>query len=290
MDYKTPRSSRRFSFALLALCTVSLASCRSGASNSPTATPGSVPSPSPTAPPTSLPISSQTPLGASRSLAGGLVLEEHRLLSAPQTEPLTFVPEEGTQEDVLGAHASQRQRDLSSRVLSVDGNPALSAPWNGGSLLAILLTAQGETPQQTVQLLQEGEVIFSAPAGLPSPALPLQGLWTYDGHWALELLLATPDVWEGQIFIDGDLLNDLDGYEEAFAFQLIGARPFFLYQREGRIGLSYDAQEVDLGFDQVTHYQCCSGTVLNPIHAQEMIAFFAQRNGLWYYVEIGLFD
>jgi hypothetical protein len=211
-------------------------------------------------------------------------------MSAPQTEPLSFVPEEGTQHDVLAAHASQRQRLLSNPVLSVDGNPALSAPWNGGSLLAVLLTAQGETPEQTVELSQGGDVIFSAPAGLPSPALPLQSLSTYDGHWALELLLATPTLWKGQIFMDGVLLNDLNDYEEAFAFQLIDDKPLFLYQREGRIGLSYDSEEVDLGYDQVSHYECCSGSVLNPIHAEEMIAFFAQLNTDWYYVEIGLFE
>ncbi len=67
----------------------------------------------------------------------------------------------------------------------------------------------------------------------------------------------------------------------------MGGKPFYFFRRGGRIGFSYEGQEVLLGYDRVPHYECCSGAELNPVHAENMVAFFAQRDGKWYYVEIG---
>jgi hypothetical protein len=40
----------------------------------------------------------------------------------------------------------------------------------------------------------------------------------------------------------------------------------------------------------VIHYQCCSASALNPVQAQKMLAIFARRGEMWYYVEAGVFD
>ncbi|MEJ2013516.1 MAG: hypothetical protein P8X64_14990, partial [Anaerolineales bacterium] len=124
----------------------------------------------------------------------------------------------------------------------------------------------------------------------PSPASPLQALWTYDGQWALEILLATPDEWKGQLYVSGQLVNEQYGYEEAFGSQLLDGKLLYFYQKDGTIGISYDGQDTPLGYSQLPHYQCCSGSALNPSHAREMVAFFAERNGVWYYTELGKFD
>jgi hypothetical protein len=120
--------------------------------------------------------------------------------------------------------------------------------------------------------------------------LPLQGLWTYDGHWALEILFADTSTWAGQIYIDGELVNRAKGFDEAFGFQLLGGRPFFFYSREGHMGFSYDNQEVDLRYEEIPHYMCCGESSLNPVHAQNMTAFFARQETTWYYVELGVFE
>ncbi len=64
-------------------------------------------------------------------------------------------------------------------------------------------------------------------------------------------------------------------------------KPFHFFRKEGRIGFSYEGQEVLLGSDEISHYECCSGAELNPVSAENMVAFLAQRGGKWYYVEIG---
>ena len=143
--------------------------------------------------------------------------------------------------------------------------------------------------RQIVDLIRGDEIIFSTDAGLPSPALPQQGLWTYEDHWVLEILLAEDEIWMGEIFQDGELINDLMGYEEAFGFQLLAGEPFFFYQRNGQLGYSYAGQETDLPYDHIPHYRCCAEDTLNPVQAEQMVAFFAQQGELWFYLELGDF-
>lgn len=223
-------------------------------------------------------------------LPGTLVLEEHALTRPPDPDSLGFDPLEGTQEEVLAQHAAERSKVFPITVFMMDDNPALRAPWDGGELVAVLLTAAGDPSQQSVQLSADGRVFLTAPAGMPSPILPLRGLWTYDGHWALEILLATPDVWTGQIFVDGELVNQDREYDEAFGLQMLYGKPFFFYRRAEHAGLSYDGQEADLEYNNIPHYLCCSEAVRNPTQAENMVAFFAQQGETWYYVELGTFD
>jgi hypothetical protein len=67
-------------------------------------------------------------------------------------------------------------------------------------------------------------------------------------------------------------------------------RPFYFFRQGGQIGLSYDSQQLLLEYNDIPHYGCCSAGELNPVSAQKMVAFFAQRDGTWYYVEIGVFE
>jgi hypothetical protein len=71
---------------------------------------------------------------------------------------------------------------------------------------------------------------------------------------------------------------------------MMRGKPFYFFQEEGQIGFVYDGQEYFLGYTQIPHEACCSGAELNPISAENMVAFYAQRDGKWYYVEIGVFE
>lgn len=94
----------------------------------------------------------------------------------------------------------------------------------------------------------------------------------------------------GQIIEDGESLNERYGYDETFGFQLLHGTPFYFFKKGSAIGAVYDRQEVQLGYNEVPHDGCCSPGELNPISAENMLAFFAQRDGRWYYVEIGVFS
>ena len=220
-------------------------------------------------------------------LSGGLTLEEHELSQPPSSDQFEFQPIEASMDVILARHKDERELVTPVTYFTAEGNPALKAPWGDDELIAVLVS--NANMEQTIQVSRQDEIIFSTPAGMPSPVVPLQELWTYDDHWALEVLYATPTAWEGQIFIDGRLVNEDKNYEEAFGFQMLADKPFFFYQRNGQIGISYDGQEADLGYTSIPHYLCCAESVQNPVHAENMVVFFAQREQTWYYVELGRF-
>ncbi len=160
----------------------------------------------------------------------------------------------------------------------------------GETLTAVLLTSPTDPPRQIAEIRRGDDVIFSVDAGLPSPALPLQSLWSFDGHWVLEIIFSEEETWQGRIYGDGQLINDTENYQDAFGFQLLGGKPFYFYQRENGLGYSYDEQEVPLPYQEIPHYGCCSASTLNPKPAENMVAFFAQTGEDWYYVELGNFS
>jgi hypothetical protein len=222
--------------------------------------------------------------------AGPLRLEEHELAGPPEIESRVFQPVDGAMEEVLAARAEERAAAIPHEVAMVEGGPAIASLGETSDLLAVMSTATEGLPEQTVTLYRDDEAIFETSAGMPSPALPLQGLWTYDGHWALEILFSDESAWAGRVFIDGELVNEVEGYDEAFGFQLLAGKPFYFYVRDGAVGYSYDGQGTDLGYSEVPHYRCCSESTLNPVQAQTMVAFFALRDATWFYVELGAFD
>jgi hypothetical protein len=94
----------------------------------------------------------------------------------------------------------------------------------------------------------------------------------------------------GEIFLNGKSLSNSNGYDQAFGFQLMKGKPFYFLQQNGKIGISFDGEQNRLDYDQIPHYQCCSAAELNPRIAPNVVSFFAQRQGKWYYVEIGVFE
>jgi len=222
--------------------------------------------------------------------ASKLQLEEHRLAGAPELVPLAFEPLQGNQEEIFAKHAIERALIVSSEAFPVDGNPAITSLGENAELKAVVVMATPGQPDQTVRLLRGDELLFEAPAGMPSPVVPVQALWTYDGHWALEILFADETTWAGQIFIDGELVNEEKKYDEAFGLQLLAEKLFFFYMRDGHAGYSYDGKDTDLQYTEIPHYRCCAETEINPLPAQNMVAFFAVKDQEWFYVELGAFN
>ncbi len=116
------------------------------------------------------------------------------------------------------------------------------------------------------------------------------GPWTYGKHWALVLLDAKPDAEQGpvpydRLILDGKDVNTAKGYEQSFQFAVLDGRPFYFFQKEGKIGISFDGQEMAQNYDEIPHYQCCTSALLNPGKSMNMVWFFARRGKAWYYVE-----
>ncbi len=232
-----------------------------------------------------------------------LTIEEYPLQYAPTTDPLSFTPEQGSQEEILAKHQQERGIPVPNNSMLFEGQPAFSVQVGNENLIALesytnTVTNQGTFQKVTAKVLKDSQMIFSTDAGDVSPINNLRGLWTYSDHWIIEVAHVTLNLLSnetplepvGQIIQDGESLNDHNGYDQAFGFQLIKRKPFFFFQQNGKIGISYDGKQSPLEYDQIPHYQCCSAAELNPRIAPNMVSFFAQRQGKWYYVEIGIFE
>jgi hypothetical protein len=231
-----------------------------------------------------------------------VVVEEYPLKGAPDLEPLSFIPVEGTQEGILAKHQKERGNTYPANSPFFAGQSGVPVQLGNDTLTAEEIFSDavlGEMQKVTVHVLRNGIVIYSIPAGVGSPVNTIRGLWTYATHWALEIAnvnetLAADnsiamDV-TGQIIQDGELLNERYGYEEAFGFQLLQGKPFYYFKREGRIDYSYNGKEFPLGYTNIHHYGCCSAGAANPKVFPDLVAFFAQRGEKWFYVEMGVYE
>ncbi len=132
--------------------------------------------------------------------------------------------------------------------------------------------------------------IFTTSIGSPSPVTALRGLWSDGSNWTLEVARAqgNADTFQviGEIYLNGISLNLKYGYQSTFEYQLLGSKPFFFFQKNDQIGISYDGKETPLGFDEIPHYGCCSGAELNPRQYTSLVDFFARKGQAWFFVEI----
>lgn len=151
-----------------------------------------------------------------------------------------------------------------------------------------------------VEVTLDDQVVLRVPVGDLRYAAAmdfLQGLWTHEEHWYMEMMHVDGKVegnivsvtTNGETFRSGESLSELLGYDETFGFQVMAGEPFFFFRKGDEYGLNYADEEVMLGFDQIAHHYCCGFGIYNPMHYEDMVAFFASRDGVRYYVEAGVF-
>lgn len=122
------------------------------------------------------------------------------------------------------------------------------------------------------------------------PALPIRGLGSCGEHRVVEILQAVGKSQKSKIYQGGGLLNEARNYQEVFGFQLLGGKPFCFFQKGDQIGISNDGRAANLPFDQIPHYNCCSGLTINPVQAEDKVAFFGWAGDNWHYTELGKWE
>ena len=125
------------------------------------------------------------------------------------------------------------------------------------------------------------KIVYTAPVPRTWTDNPVKGLWAWKGHWVLEVL--------GQVVIDGKSLNKEQGYDEIFNWRLLNGQPFYFFKKGNRIGVYYAGRVLPYQYDKVIHYQCCEPAVFNVSGNETMVWFHALRDGVWYYVEMGIY-
>ena len=161
---------------------------------------------------------------------------------------------------------------------------------------------EGENGSYEVVVKKNEETIFVVPANdkyedhnLAVVYGPVRSLNVLDGKWILEVVRVkaqkTSDgldthVPVGELYMEGELLNEKYGYDSAFDFQILAGKPFFFFEREGKMGISYDWQEYELPVENILHYACCSAGVNNPRHFENLAAFVTSEGRKLSYYEL----
>jgi hypothetical protein len=221
------------------------------------------------------------------SLPAGLTFEQHALAAPPEAETLSFQPVDGSMQTILSLHEAERAKTVPVTTSLIDGHMSMQAALGTDTLIASEIAGQGVG---WVTLRRDGQEIYRIDTGQLSPLNSLRGLWVYEGHWMLETADFGGDTFSGRLTRDCEILKDGSGPLEAFDFQLMRGRPFYFFQKNGKLGFSYDGTEVIAGYDEIPHYGCCSASALNPRDFENMVSFFARRGATWYYVEVGAFN
>jgi hypothetical protein len=131
--------------------------------------------------------------------------------------------------------------------------------------------------------VKRGEAVV-ADIAVPIPdeaGYPVNGFWSWDGHWLLEV--------ENVLFQDGEVLNTQLGYEEIFAWHPVEEQPLYFFRRGPEYGLSYAGETLPVKYEDVIHGPlCCDAGVYSIISTPQGTDFFARRDGVWYHVRVEL--
>lgn len=233
-------------------------------------------------------------------LPTGLVVEEYEIKRyMSELEGRYFEPVHGDMEAVFVKRENERRHSNPNQILlpNVTGEDKVEVIVGEDRVSVQLewVNTQEGTAQLSatvIHITRNEEPIYNMDLGPFAVVYPLQGVWVYDEHWVVEAarVINLRELPRGRIIVSGENLNDKHGYEEAFGFQTMAGKPFYFFMRGGNIGVNFDGQEIDLSYERVQHYQCCSAGAYNPIISQNMVSLFAQRQGTWYYVEIGVYQ
>jgi hypothetical protein len=129
----------------------------------------------------------------------------------------------------------------------------------------------------TYQVELGARVVYTGTAALYGAYMPLRSFTTWGDHWVLEV--------DDHLIMDGQDIGQTLGYDAAFGFARIGGQPFYFFEQNGLVGISYGEQVLPDLYEEVFHNRCCEAAIHNVEAGPEAVWFHALREGVWYWVE-----
>jgi hypothetical protein len=203
-----------------------------------------------------------------------LTLEAYPIISASVDAPGNFEFSGRIPQSVLEKRRSLRQAGQAQSWDSVT---------LGGKIYRLVETWV-ETPyggQTQAQVTLDGKPIYQYNLLPYAGSSHIYRLGNDGARWILEV--------NGMLVVDGKIINQEMGYEEVFDWSILNGKPFYFYTRAGQTYLSYDGQDLPEVYDQVFHKACCEPSMFNVGSSKDMVWFYALKEGVWYYVEVGDF-
>jgi hypothetical protein len=143
------------------------------------------------------------------------------------------------------------------------------------------------TDQDEVVVDIDGQAVYTqamqwSAGGQPpfSGYCPMRSLEVEGSHWRLHTLC--------DLNIDGVSLRQQMNVDEVYSWVHLAGRPFYLFRQNRQVGLNYAGQNLPITFDEVYHTYFPISTmcrVQDFLYAENIIWFFAHRQGNWYLVK-----
>ena len=135
----------------------------------------------------------------------------------------------------------------------------------GDALLSVEINRAD--PTNRIMLKKEDSVIYTYISSMPDGAVgEIDGLYAWDGRWVMLV--------NGTLIIDGEIMNERLGYGEIFGWQLLDDKPFYFFEKNGKIGINYDGQEQNLWFTHLFHAPFCPTCPVGTVNGNNELVWF----------------
>ncbi len=153
----------------------------------------------------------------------------------------------------------------------------------------------GEVEMKPIEIHLRGKCVYKGSLTNNPFEDSVKGLYVHDGQWIFESI--EPDIKDGEVsgyygavVLDGVKLNARYGYREVFHYVIIKDKPFFFFsEKSGGVKMNYAGKILPMRYDSVLRNPCCSDAAFNAEWNDNMIWFYAMRDGALYYVEAGVY-
>jgi hypothetical protein len=216
------------------------------------------------------------------STFGDLTLEEYTIIDAGVDGPGHFEFSQRIPPAVMDRRRAWREKPPARNRLDpiqVDGKPIAVAyadyggvPVTGGMMYSTAVSVQSDGQEVSRYNMS------SAHAG----TFPLYYLGNWAGRWVLEA--------NGMLIVNGQIVNQEWGDDEIFGCQELNGQPFYFFIQDGQAHLSCGGETLPVSYDYVYHGMCCEPAAFNAGGNDQMVWFYALKDGAWHYVELGAFD
>lgn len=214
---------------------------------------------------------------------GELTLEEYAIVDATVDAPGRFEFYQRIPPTVL-------ERRRAWREAGPEAGPERGhlAPVNVGGKQITVQEATHESEADgyqihSVQVLvrEDGQEVYRHYMLSHAAVFPLHYLGSWDGQWVMEA--------NGLLVVEGQIVNQEWGYDEIFDCQLLNDKPFYFFVRDGQTHLTYSGEVLPVTYDYVYHGMCCEPGAFNVVGNGQMVCFYALKDDVWHYVELGVY-
>jgi hypothetical protein len=134
-------------------------------------------------------------------------------------------------------------------------------------------------------VIRNDEIIYTHDISYIGPShCPLISFQQWQDQWVMEV--------DGEVIVNGGFLHQKHGYNKAFHWQLLNGKPFFLFEDDGKFGISFNGKVLPVEFDEIIYTMCGDRLLpptLGPWGNSSIVGFYGRKEGYWHYFELGSF-